>query len=155
MLRGVHISKALRHTIVHTTHKSTPLVPSASNLYLPTTTSARKMATATTGKVQAQIESKLTQTFTPSHLEVINESYKHNVPKGSETHFKVVVVSDSFTSKTLIDQHRMVNDTLKEELATNVHALSIQTKTPQQWEASGHAVSSTPSCIRPPSVPMK
>lgn len=32
----------------------------------------------------------------PIHLEVINESYMHNVPKGSETHFKVLVVRISF-----------------------------------------------------------
>jgi len=88
-------------------------------------------------------------------LEVINESFKHNVPKGSESHFKVVVVSDVFASKSLIEQHRMVNETLKDELKNHVHALSIQTKTPQQWEASGHAVANTPGCARPSHIPMK
>ena len=38
----------------------------------------------------------------PTHLEIINESYMHNVPKGSETHFKVVVISDVFDKLPLI-----------------------------------------------------
>ena len=48
------------------------------------------------GPVAAAIQSKLTECLAPVHVEVINESYMHNVPKGSETHFKVVVVSPEF-----------------------------------------------------------
>lgn len=41
------------------------------------------------GVTEKIIFTKLTDKFKPNHLEVINESYKHNVPKGSETHFVV------------------------------------------------------------------
>ena len=41
------------------------------------------------GPVQIEMERKLRQAFEPTHLEVVNESYKHCVPKDSETHFKV------------------------------------------------------------------
>ncbi|KAG8449877.1 hypothetical protein GDO86_016521 [Hymenochirus boettgeri] len=84
--------------------------------------------------VEHSIRSKLTESLNPSHLEVHNESHMHAVPKDSETHFKVVVVSDSFSGKSLIQRHRLVNELLKEELAGSVHALSIHAKTPQQWE---------------------
>ncbi|KXJ08904.1 bolA-like protein DDB_G0274169 isoform X2 [Exaiptasia diaphana] len=97
--------------------------------------------------VQATITDKLTKKFQPQHMEVINESYMHNVPKGSETHFKVVVVSALFQDKPLIQRHRMVNDVLKNELESGVHALSIQAKTPTQWEASGHKVNMSPPCL--------
>jgi stress-induced morphogen len=70
----------------------------------------------------------------------MNESFMHNVPKGSETHFKVVVVSDAFEGMALIKRHRAVNTTLKAELAAGVHALTITAKTPSEWEASGHHV---------------
>ncbi|XP_045765833.1 DNA-binding transcriptional regulator BolA [Maniola jurtina] len=80
------------------------------------------------------------------HMEVINESYMHNVPKGAETHFKVVVVSDQFDGLPLIKRHRMVNDILKDELQNGVHALSIVAKTPQQWETSDKIVESSPNC---------
>ena len=53
----------------------------------------------------------------------------------SETHFKVVIVSEAFEGKPLIDRHRAVNECLREELEQGVHALSIDAKTPKQWQA--------------------
>jgi stress-induced morphogen len=50
----------------------------------------------------------------------------HSVPKGSETHFKVVIVSDMFKEKSLLERHRTVNQLLDDELKSGVHALSIQ-----------------------------
>ncbi len=50
----------------------------------------------------------------------------HSVPKGSETHFKVVVISDMFKDKSLLERHRTVNQLLDDELKNGVHALSIQ-----------------------------
>ncbi|XP_056401529.1 bolA-like protein 1 isoform X2 [Hyla sarda] len=96
--------------------------------------------------VETSIKAKLTQNLEPCHLEVHNESYMHAVPPGSETHFKVVVVSDVFSGKSLIQRHRLVNDLLKEELAGPVHALSIQAKTPQQWEENP-TVGKSPGCM--------
>lgn len=52
--------------------------------------------------IQLSIKKKLIDSLNPSYIEVINESYMHNVPKGSETHFKVIVVSDLFKDKPLI-----------------------------------------------------
>lgn len=52
--------------------------------------------------IQLSIKKKLIDSLNPSYIEVINESYMHNVPKGSETHFKVIIVSDLFKDKPLI-----------------------------------------------------
>lgn len=52
--------------------------------------------------IQESIRTKLQTTLETVHLDVINESYMHNVPKGSETHFKVVVVSKQFEGLPLI-----------------------------------------------------
>ncbi|GAK85288.1 cell division protein BolA [Vibrio ponticus] len=46
--------------------------------------------------IEETIQTKLHQQLSPTHLEVINESYMHNVPPGSESHFKVIVVSEQF-----------------------------------------------------------
>ena len=78
--------------------------------------------------IQQTIAAKLTKTFEPAHLAVINESGMHNVPPGSETHFKVVVVANIFHDKPLIERHRLVNEALSELLAGPVHALSISCK---------------------------
>ena len=72
----------------------------------------------------------------------------HNVPKGSETHFKVVVVSEKFKEmKNLVQRHRAVNEILSEELSNGVHALSIVAKTPEQWDdQTSKVVEPSPQC---------
>lgn len=70
----------------------------------------------------------------------------HNVPKGAETHFKVVVVSELFKDKSLIARHQMINKILQAELEGGVHALSIVAKTPEQWEGSNKTVAQSPAC---------
>ncbi|XP_008553037.1 bolA-like protein DDB_G0274169 [Microplitis demolitor] len=96
--------------------------------------------------IENSIRTKLEKGLEPSYLEILNESYMHNVPKGSETHFKVLVVSDKFQNEPLIKRHRMVNELLETELKTGVHALSIVAKTPAQWEESVKTVSPSPTC---------
>ncbi|XP_045534971.1 putative bolA-like protein K11H12.1 [Papilio machaon] len=98
------------------------------------------------GVVANSIRNKLQTALEATHLDVINESYMHNVPKGAETHFKVVVVSDKFDGLALIKRHRLVNDILKEELQNGVHALSIVAKTTKQWDESEKIIESSPSC---------
>eukprot|EP01135_Chromosphaera_perkinsii_P002123 Nk52_evm57s217 gene=Nk52_evmTU57s217 len=100
------------------------------------------------GVVEQSIKEKLSDALSPAHLDVINESYMHNVPKGSETHFKVVIVADAFEGKPLIQRHRLVNATLKEELEGGVHALSINAITPRKWKESGKdSVTASPNCL--------
>ncbi len=94
--------------------------------------------------MQDQISQKLTAAFAPEHLEVINESHMHNVPAGSESHFKVVLVSDSFKGKMLIARHRLVNATLADELKNGIHALALHTMTTEEWFAKGNAPESPP-----------
>lgn len=69
-----------------------------------------------------------------------------NSPKNSETHFKVVVVSPQFESvKSPIQRHRLINNTLSQELEGPVHALSIVAKSPSQWE-NNSLIPPSPSC---------
>ncbi len=51
--------------------------------------------------IQDVIEKKLSDEFQPEFLKVINESDMHNVPRGSESHFKVTVVSERFAACVL------------------------------------------------------
>lgn len=64
--------------------------------------------------MEMSIREKLTVQFSPVHLDILNESYMHNVPKGSETHFKVVVVSSKFENTPLLQvskhQQMLCND---------------------------------------------
>lgn len=97
--------------------------------------------------IRDAIHDALVATFAPSVLEVINESNNHSVPRGSETHFKVVVVSDSFAGQSPVARHRAVNQALAAQLAGGVHALSIHAFTPAQWAERGGAVPPSPPCL--------
>lgn len=110
---------------------------------------ACRMTSSASFPVTDSITTALRTRFLPSHLEVINESHMHNVPANSETHFKVIVVSDQFESKSPVQRHRLVNEALAEQLKGPVHALSIVTKTPAQWQKmldEGKVVSASPKC---------
>ncbi|HED34456.1 MAG TPA: BolA/IbaG family iron-sulfur metabolism protein [Gammaproteobacteria bacterium] len=94
--------------------------------------------------VEDDIIKKLQALLAPSHLEVVNESHMHNVPPGSESHFKVVVVSSEFNGKMLVARHRMINGALAEELDGPIHALALHTMTTDEWAEKGQAPESPP-----------
>jgi BolA family transcriptional regulator, general stress-responsive regulator len=96
--------------------------------------------------VQSAIERKLSEALSPQHLEVHNESGGHRVPPGSETHFKVVVVSPVFDGERLVQRHRRVNDVLADELRGPVHALAIHTYTESEWRARFGSAPMSPPC---------
>jgi BolA family transcriptional regulator, general stress-responsive regulator len=105
-----------------------------------------------TVSMQQQIEAKLAAALSPSHLEVINESYMHRVAPGSESHFKVIVVSEAFAGQRLLGRHRQVNGILAQELAGAIHALALHTYTEAEWQQREQAPK-TPSCVsKPPLV---
>ena len=79
------------------------------------------------------IEEKILSAFSPLHLDVINESNNHNVPPGSESHFKVTIVSNKFEGERLIKRHRAINSLLAEELVGKIHALALHTYTEKEW----------------------
>jgi acid stress-induced BolA-like protein IbaG/YrbA len=53
---------------------------------------------------------------------------------GDGQHFEAVVVSAAFEGKSRLARHQLVLDSLKERLKEEIHALSIKTFTPQQWQ---------------------
>lgn len=81
------------------------------------------------------------------HLEVIDESHMHSVPEGSESHFKVIVVSEQFGEHKLVGRHRLVNKLLTDELASGLHALALHTWTPEEWFEKGGVAPESPECL--------
>jgi BolA protein len=96
--------------------------------------------------IQENIQNKL-QALEPEHLAVENESHMHNVPPGSESHFKVTIVSKEFEDKMLVARHRMVNSLLAEELAGQIHALALHTLTPEEWFERFGKIPESPPCL--------
>ena len=96
--------------------------------------------------LQQTIEQKIAEGLNPVHLTVENESHMHNVPAGSESHFKVTVVAEQFEGKLPLARHRLLNALLSAELAGPVHALSMHALTPAEWEERGGVVPDSPLC---------
>ncbi|MCP4470245.1 MAG: BolA/IbaG family iron-sulfur metabolism protein [Gammaproteobacteria bacterium] len=95
--------------------------------------------------MQTTIEEKLASEFDVDFLQVENESHMHKVTPGSELHFKVTIVSNSFNGQMLIKRHRMVNSALQQEMQ-QIHALALHTLTPREWQARSGSVADSPKC---------
>ncbi len=80
------------------------------------------------------ITEKLSAAFAPESLRVVDESHQHEGHAGhrpgGQTHYRVYIVAEAFRGKSRIDRHRMVNNTLAQELAGGVHALAIHASAP-------------------------
>lgn len=80
------------------------------------------------------ISDKLTATFAPQSLSVVDESHQHEGHAGhrpgGQTHFRVYIVSELFKGMTRVQRHRLINQTLAAELAGGVHALAIHAAAP-------------------------
>ncbi|HRK71914.1 MAG TPA: BolA family protein [Micropepsaceae bacterium] len=85
-------------------------------------------------KMASRIRQKLEAAFRPSHLELIDDSQRHaghaGARPGGETHFNVVIVSETFNGMGRVARSRLVHAALADELADGVHALSIKAKAP-------------------------
>jgi BolA family transcriptional regulator, general stress-responsive regulator len=88
------------------------------------------------GPVGNRILAKLTEAFAPDQLIVEDDSARHAGHAGArpegETHFSVKLVSPAFRGKSRIERHRMVNAVLADDLATRVHALTINARAPEE-----------------------
>ena len=86
------------------------------------------------GAVTDAIRSKLEQAFSPTRLEIVDESERHRGHaghrEGGESHFDVVLEAQVFQGLSRLERQRMVNRALAEELAGPVHALSVKATAP-------------------------
>ena len=96
---------------------------------------------------QSIIEQKLSEAFSPLHLEVADETHMHDVPADAQSHFKVTLVSSRFEAEPLVKRHRLVNQVLAEELAGGIHALALHTLTPEEWFEKGGRSPDSPPCL--------
>ena len=97
--------------------------------------------------VQQDIEQQLTREFTPLFLAVSNESHMHSVPANSETHFRVVLVSERFDNKRQVARHQQVYAALASQLEGPVHALALHTYTTAEWQARQEQAPVSPQCL--------
>ena len=57
----------------------------------------------------------------------------HVEVRGDGAHFEAVIVSPAFTGLTRVRQHQLVYGALGERMREEIHALSMQTYSPEEW----------------------
>ena len=86
------------------------------------------------GAVADRLARKLTQTFAPSRLEVVDDSHRHaghaGARPGGESHFQVVIEAAVFEGLSRIERQRRIHAALADDLAGAVHALSVKALAP-------------------------
>ncbi len=94
-----------------------------------------------------KIEKILKEKLDPTHLEVINESFMHNVEPGSESHIRVIAVSEMFKGLNLVKRHQAIYKEINEELAGPIHAITLHTFSPNEWKERNGETSTSPDCL--------
>ncbi len=88
----------------------------------------------------------LLKVLKPTHLQLENESDQHSGPAGRESHFKLILVSSEFEDLSRIDRQRKVNELLKSEFESGLHALTQKLLTPTEWEKVNPSDFVSPDC---------
>ena len=86
--------------------------------------------TTTTCKLQIALNS-----LNPSYLELQDDSALHAGHAGNTggSHYTVTIVSEVFDGLSLIKRHRLVYEAVGDLMTHDIHALSIQAKTPAEY----------------------
>lgn len=82
----------------------------------------------------ARIRARIEAALAPSAFELVDESHKHAGHEGARDgrgHFRVRIVSAAFRGKAPLARHRLVYDAVGDLMQTDIHALSIEARTPE------------------------
>jgi BolA protein len=88
---------------------------------------------------RSRIEAKLREGLDALHVEVVDESHLHRGhagARGGAGHFRATVVSGRFAGLSRVAAQRLVYAVLADEMGPEIHALSVRTLTPEQWQAA-------------------
>ena len=94
--------------------------------------------------IENKIKNIINDNLSPIVLNIVNESFMHNVPPNSESHFKIVVVSDMFKDISNVKRHQLVYETL-DSLMNEIHALSIYAFDKNEYDKNPVVIDS-PNC---------
>ncbi len=94
-----------------------------------------------------RIEAKIKAEFDDwEFFSLIDESHQHAGRKGMESHFKLLLVSDSFSGQGRVQRHRKVQDLLEEEFSQGLHALTLRLLTSKEYSPQTENEFQSPQC---------
>ena len=93
-----------------------------------------------------EIKDRLSSHIDSEYLDIIDESPNHGGYTGTVSHIKIIIVSVRFDGLSLIKRHKLVYKALG-PFVHKIHAISIVSKTPEQWKKSSDFIAS-PDCAK-------
>ena len=102
------------------------------------------------GSTESLIVETLREQLDPDWLSIENESHKHAVPKDSETHFRLIMVSAAFDGKRAVQRHQMVYKALDLVMGSPVHALAMHLFSSGEYRADPARIADlnpSPPCL--------
>jgi BolA protein len=95
---------------------------------------------------QQQLEALIKANFTSDYVDLVNESHMHSVPKNSETHFKLTLVTKDFEGVNKVKRHQRIYSLVNPLMEQGLHALALHTYTPDEWQAINETSPASPNC---------
>jgi len=87
-------------------------------------------------EIEREIKNRLLKKMVLTHFEIKDFTGRHLNHKLHEGgfHLEAIIVSEAFNEKTLVERHRMVYEAMGRLMKHEIHALSMKTLTPIEWE---------------------
>jgi len=84
------------------------------------------------------IQNILQNKFSPDYIEIVDDSERHRGHTGQKKsggrHYTIVLVSDLFEGKTLMERHRAVYEAVEMDRNESIHALVLKVYTSKEWK---------------------
>lgn len=86
--------------------------------------------------IEKEIKMRLENDLDIQHIEIKDFTGRHLNHKTNEGgfHLEATIVSSDFIDMSLIERHRAVYDSMGNMMNNEIHALSMKTLTPDEWE---------------------
>lgn len=100
-------------------------------------------------QIKKLLKDKIVAFFQPVFLSIENESHKHASQRKNKTesHFKVIVVSNKFEGIRQIERHRLIYQLTDNMFNNEIQALALHTYTETEWNTKQHASLDSPKCL--------
>ncbi|QCI17854.1 BolA family transcriptional regulator [Buchnera aphidicola (Acyrthosiphon lactucae)] len=95
-----------------------------------------------------KIKKCLTSKINISFIKIYDDSLFHNHPEKGFTHLRILIISNNFINKKLIDRHRLIFSVLSKTLKKNIYSLTLNTYTLNEWESKKFKKNNNIKCLK-------
>ena len=89
---------------------------------------------------QLEIETKLKEKFSPTHIDLVDKSHTHTTDEHIETMkdkerlYELTIIAEEFKSMTLVERHKAIYKVLDIMNNPGIHGIKIKASSPEEWK---------------------